>query len=174
MAYRSVMHKLEIVNSDTHKNTKVSLHGALAKNDNVHMSHIMLYEFAEIAQYYPIFFSKDNVTGQFQPVALFGLAIDENIYQAAGLWHKCYLPQKIQSQPFYVIDDESQDEHDPKPCLVIDVEDPRVQEAQGEALFINGKATQYLQQQTTMLSDMTKGFISNSAFISALLAHNYT
>jgi hypothetical protein len=96
------MQKLESVNSEIHQNIKVTLEGELENNANVHMSHIVLMEFIEIAQYYPIFFSKDSDTGQFQPLALFGLSVDENIYQGSGLWKKCYLPLKIQSQPFYL------------------------------------------------------------------------
>jgi len=166
------MHKLEVVNSETHQNIKVIPEGELEKNCNVHMSHIVPVEFAEIAQYYPIFFSKDSDTGQFQPVALFGLAVDENIYQASGLWKKCYLPLKIQSQPFYLINDKLQAEEDVKPSLAIDIDDVRVQEEQGEALFIDNKATPYLQHKAAILAELTKGFVLNSAFISSLLSHN--
>jgi hypothetical protein len=162
------MHNLELVNSETHRKTKVSSEGVLASNANVHMSHIVLMEFVDIAQYYPIFFVKDNDTGQFQPVALFGLAVDRNTYQASGLWEKCYLPLKIQSQPFYLIKDNSTS----KPCLAIDIKDNRVQEKQGEALFLNNIATPYLQQKAIALAELTKGFVLNNAFINDLLAHN--
>jgi len=162
------MHTLETVNSERHSKTKVSLASTLAKHAKVHMSHIVLQEFAEVAQYYPIFFCKDSDTGQFQPVALFGLSVDENIYQASGLWQKCYLPLKLQSTPFYLIKDPQTE----RPSLAIDIKDTRVQEQQGEALFINGKASPYLQQQSVILSELTQGFVLNSAFINDLLAHN--
>lgn len=166
------MHKLEIVNNQTHQNIKVSAQNTLENNANVHMSHIVVTEFSDIAQYYPIFFCKDGDTGQFQPVALFGLAVDENIYQASGLWRKCYLPLKIQSQPFYLINNETQHEHKAHVSLAIDINDVRVQEEHGEALFIDAKATGYLQQQVAILTQLTTGFVQNHAFISALLTHN--
>ncbi|WP_340677426.1 SapC family protein [Paraglaciecola sp.] len=166
------MHKLEIVDKQIHQNVKVSAQNVLENNANVHMSHIVVTEFSDVAQYYPIFFSKDSDTGQFQPVALFGLAVDENIYQASGLWRKCYLPLKIQSQPFYLIKNETQHEHNDHVRLAIDINDLRVQEEHGEALFIDAKTTGYLQQQVAILSELTKGFVQNHAFISALLRHD--
>jgi hypothetical protein len=166
------MQKLESVNSEIHQNIKVTLEGELENNANVHMSHIVLMEFIEIAQYYPIFFSKDSDTGQFQPLALFGLSVDENIYQGSGLWKKCYLPLKIQSQPFYLINDATLTEENAKPSLAIDINDFRVQEHKGDALFFDGKATPYLQQKSAVLAELTKGFVENSAFISSLLTHD--
>ncbi|MBB1405197.1 SapC family protein [Pseudoalteromonas sp. SG44-5] len=162
------MHQLETVNSEHHSNTKVSLAGTLEQHGQVHMSHIVAQEFAEVAQYYPIFFAKDSDTGQFQPVALFGLAVDENIYHDSGLWEKCYLPLKLQSTPFYL----SQDLDTQRPILAIDSNDARVNEQQGEALFNNGKASPYLQQQSVILSELTQGFVLNSAFINELRAYN--
>ena len=173
------MSKFEKVSSEKHADIKVSTddvlaNGVLANNAKVHMSHIVLPEFAEAAQYYPIFFCKDSDTGQFQPIALFGLTVDENIYQASGLWRKCYLPLKIQSQPFYLINDTKQSEHDQqeKPILAIDIDDIRVQELQGESLFNAGKATLYLQQQANILTELTKGFILNRTFIASLLEYD--
>lgn len=159
------MHQLEIVNSVHHNNTKVLLSDTLAHHAKVHMSHIVAQEFAEVAKYYPIFFAKDSDTGQFQPVALFGLAIDENIYYNSGLWKKCYLPLKLQSTPFYL----SEDIKTQRPVLAIDSNDTRVNESQGEALFKNGKASSYLQQQSIILSELTQGFVLNNAFINDLL-----
>jgi len=166
------MYKLERIDSDTHQNIKVSQKGALEKNSNVHMCHIVIPEFANISQFYPIFFTKDNETGQFQPVALFGLAVDENIYQACGLWQKCYIPLKIQSQPFYLVKSETLNQADAEPSLAIDTKDARVQSNYGEALFIDGNATTYLQHKAVLLAELTHGFVLNDAFISSLLNHD--
>jgi hypothetical protein len=133
------------------------------------MSHIVLSEFAEIAQYYPIFFCKDSDSGQFQPVALFGLCVDENIYQASGLWQKCYVPLKIKSQPFYLLDSDIPIKHQAKLCLAIDINDAAVQKTAGEALFIDQSPTPYLQQKIAMLEELTKGFVDNNGFVAALL-----
>lgn len=162
------MHQLEIVNSARHSNVKVSLTDTLTLHAKVHMCHVVVQEFAEIAQYYPIFFVKDNDTGQFQPVALFGLAVDENIYYNSGLWKRCYLPLKLQSTPFYL----SQELETKRPSLAVDINDIRINEKHGEALFMNGKASPYLQRKSVILSELTQGFVLNSAFINELLIHN--
>ena len=168
------MSKIEKACSERHQQIKVLAEGALANNVNVHMSHIVPQEFAEVAQYYPIFLCKDSDTGQFQPVALFGLDVDENIYQASGLWEKCYLPLKIQCQPFYLIADPEQEESSrySKPCLSIDMDDSRVQLHQGEALFIDGKASPYLQLQANILTEFSQGFILNRGFVNALVTYD--
>jgi hypothetical protein len=77
---------------------------------NIHHSPIIGEEFREVAKYYPIFFIKDSDTGQFTPVALFGLAINENLYQASGLWSRCYLPLFLQSQA------ELSEQHNSRSC----------------------------------------------------------
>ncbi len=167
-----VMQKLELLNSERHHNIKIRPSNNTDNNAQVHMSHIVLTELIEVAQYYPIFFTKDGDTGKFQPVALFGLAVDENIYQTSGLWKKCYLPLKMQSQPFYLINKEQQGECHASPGLAIDINDPRISKQQGESLFIDHKATPYLQTKAAILAELTQGFLLNSTFIALLLAHD--
>jgi len=168
------MIKLEKVNSEQHQEIKVLTEGVLTNNAKLHMSHIMPQEFEQASQYYPLFLCKDSDSGRFQPMALFGLAADENIYQTSGLWEKCYLPLKLQSQPFYLIADPEQEDNNEvdKPCLAIDINDIRVQANQGESLFSEGKATAYLKQQANVLAELSKGFMQNSDFIALLSEHD--
>ena len=165
---KSTRSKLEIVNNEKHQKLKIAIDNTLVKNSNVHMSHVVVQEIAEVAQYYPIFLSKDGETGRFHIVALFGLQVDENIYQDSALWQECYLPLKLQSQPFYLVNREQ----NKGPCLAIDVADERVQTQQGNALFDNGKVSAYLKQQSNILAELTKGLILNRTFISALVEHD--
>ncbi|SEK76746.1 SapC protein [Colwellia chukchiensis] len=162
------MQQLETVSSEHHSKLKVLPSGLRENNAQLHLCHIVLAELEQAAQFYPIFFAKDSDTGQFQPVALFGLSVDENLYHDSGLWEKCYLPLKLQSQPFYL----RQDPQTQRPSLAIDIKDSRVQTQQGDALFINGKASPYLEQQSVILSELTQGFVLNSAFINDLLDNN--
>ncbi|ASP48846.1 SapC family protein [Cognaticolwellia beringensis] len=164
------MMKLARVSSLIHKDLRVDCQDESYHGKQVHLSHIVMAEIVKAAQYFPIFFAKDSDTGQLQCVALFGLNVDENLYQVNGLWTNCYIPLKIISQPFYLINDEEQEgsgHH--KPCLAIDLNDPRVQIKHGERLFTDElAATPYLQQQASHLSNLTQGFILNCAFVEAL------
>jgi len=157
---------LEKVSNEQHHELKVAAQDLSQFNANIHLCHIVVDELVSAAQYYPIFLAKDSDTGQFQPIALFGLALDENIYQQSGLWKKCYLPLKLASQPFFLLN-----EPDAPPSLAINRADPRVQLEQGLSLFEDGVATAYLQQQASRLSELTKGFALNQTFVSALTQH---
>ena len=162
--------KLARVSSEQHKDLRVDCQLESYHGKQVHMSHVVIDEIVKAAQYFPIFFAKDSDTGQLQCVALFGLNVDENLYQIQSLWPKCYLPLKIKSQPFYLINDEEQAgcEQD-KPCLAIDLNDPRVQLENGERLFTDAlSATPYLQQQSSLLSQLTQGYILSAGFVEAL------
>lgn len=166
--------KLARVSSEQHKDLRVDCRDVTYHGKQVHMSHVVIDEIAKAAQYFPIFFAKDSDTGQLQCVALFGLNVDENLYQVKSLWPKCYLPLKIKSQPFYLINDEEQggSEQD-KPCLAIDLNDPRVQLENGERLFTDAlSATPYLQQQSFLLSQLTQGFILTAGFVDALCQYD--
>lgn len=155
------------VSSELHKDLRVDCRIEPYYGEQVHMTHVVIDEIVKAAQYFPIFFAKDSDTGQLQCVALFGLNVDENLYQVNGSWPKCYLPLKIKSQPFYLISDEEQansEQH--KPCLAIDLNDPRVQVENGERLFNDAQAaTPYLKKQSSLLSQLTQGFILNAGFV---------
>ncbi len=153
---------LEKVSSQKHHQLKVATDGRHQNNASIHLCHLALQEISAAAAYYPIFLLKDSDTGQFQPVALFGLDIDENIYQQANLWNKCYQPLKLTTQPFFLVNNEA------APELAINVSDPRVQNDVGEPLFEASNATVYLKQQAASLSDLTQGFVLNNVFINEL------
>lgn len=157
--------KLEKLNNKTHQKIKVMPDGVHQHNANLHMCHLSLEEINLAAQYYPILFAKDTDTGQFQPIALFGLNVDENIYQQMNIWQKCYLPLKLASQPFFLTKTAND-----TPELAINMNDPRVQANKGQALFNGLEASQYLNQQAQCLSDLSKGFILNEIFVKELLA----
>lgn len=169
-----MMMTLEKLSSITHKHTKVSVHPNTDDIANIHMAHIVPQEYKNIAQHYPIFFAKDDETGQFNIVALLGLNVSENLFVNEGKWQNNYVPLQIQTMPFSLIEDsqELNGKLISKPALAIDMASNRVQNEHGEALFAQGHATQYLQQQTTLLTQFIEGTKFNTEFIKALLAEN--
>ncbi|WOH39288.1 SapC family protein [Thalassotalea fonticola] len=168
------MMKLEKLNSNTHKSAKVLPFASVAPTPIMHMVHTVPQEFKHIAQHYPIFFAKDGETGQFNIIALLGLAANENLFIKQGQWQGNYLPLNLQSEPFYLIEDKQEENGQliSKPALAIDVNNARVQQEQGEAIFKQGSATQYLQEQANLLSQFVEGTRFNNEFIKALLEQN--
>ncbi|KGJ89380.1 SapC family protein [Thalassotalea sp. ND16A] len=168
------MLKLEKLDSASHQHTKVLPLGSIAETSMMHMVQTVPQEFTEIAQHFPIFFAKDPETGQFNLMALLGLNVDENLFVTDGYWQSAYIPLKIQTTPFFLIEETQQrnTEQVSKPALAIDVDSARVQQTQGEALFVQGRATQYLQTKATQLAQFVEGLRFNQQFIEALLAEN--
>lgn len=166
--------KLEKLNNNTHQNTKVLPFASVAPASIMHMVQTVPQEFKNIAQHYPIFFAKDVETGQFSVIALLGLAVNENLFINQGQWQGSYLPLNLQSEPFYLIEDKQEENGQliSKPALAIDVNNARVQQEQGEAVFNQGSATQYLQEQANLLSQFVEGTRFNNEFIKALLEQN--
>ncbi|OUS27524.1 hypothetical protein A9Q98_09495 [Thalassotalea sp. 42_200_T64] len=168
------MIKLEKLDSASHPHTKVLPLGSVAEASMQHMVQNVPQEFKEIAQHFPIFFAKDPETGQFNLMALLGLNVDENLFIKNGYWQSQYIPLKIQTLPFFLIEDIQQrnGEQVSKPALAIDVVSSRVQQTQGEALFEQGRATEYLQTKATQLAQFVEGLRFNQQFIKALLAED--
>ena len=93
---------------------------------------------------YPIIFRKHAETGRFFPNALLGFKHDENLFlDGKGNWQAIHIPLVIARGPFII---GFQDvENKPHPSACIDLEDPRVSDGEGEALFENdGSLTRYM------------------------------
>ncbi|WNC73220.1 SapC family protein [Thalassotalea psychrophila] len=166
--------KLEKLDSNTHINTKVLAFTDVTHSFNAHLVHTVPQEFKNIAQHYPIFFAKNEETGQFSIITLLGLRINENLFINEGKWQGGYLPLNLQTEPFFLIEDEQEVDGKlvSKPALAIDVNNSRVQTTQGEAVFKQGKATTYLQDKANLLAQFVEGTRFNNEFIKALLEQN--
>lgn len=101
-------------------------------------------EFGDIAREYPLVFvnaGKDDAgRDQIAPVAIFGLATDENLYLDGDRWRADYLPAALRMYPFGLgrIDAE-------RYALCIDMDCPFLTDGPGQRLFQDdGKPTEYL------------------------------
>ena len=99
--------------------------------DNVTSTLTYPTEFIEVQREYPILFSKNPQTGEFQSVVLLGVQQNENLFLKQGKWYADYLPAVIAKGPF-LIGFEAQDTYQGQvttPVIYIDMASPRVSSA---------------------------------------------
>jgi SapC protein len=130
-------------------------------------------EFAEIQREYPIFFRKDPKTNEFAAVALLGLSRDENLFLEDGRWDASYVPAVIARGPFLIGFQERPEGGVTRrePVIHVDIEDPRVGQAEGDRLFMeNGGNSRYLDRVASVLSGINDGIAASKVMFEAFTA----
>jgi hypothetical protein len=164
-----------LLNSIDHQDLKVITERSEKYGDNVWFTLTFPSEFKSLQAYYPIFFSKDSHTGEFFPVALFGFEHQENLFLKEGKWDAAYIPLTLARQPFLIGNQTFVEEGQEKTqrVLHVDLDNPRVNTEQGEALFLEfGGNSPYLDNIANMLEVIHHGVIDGKDFISVLLEHD--
>jgi len=159
-----------LLNPAVHQQVRVITERNANYGDNVKYAPTFPLEFRNIQSCYPIFFSKSNETGEFFPIALLGFENNENLFLHDGGWDASYIPMMIQRHPFLIgYQASSEDGGEDKPVVSIDMDNPRVNEQLGEALFEeSGQPTEFLKANMARLEALHQGHEHNKGFIAAL------
>ena len=161
-----------LLNNITHKNLKVITDRSEKYGDNVMFTTTFPLEFRNIQSAYPIFFNKNNKTGLFNAIALFGFKENENLYLNENGWNARYIPLTIERHPFLIGFQQFQEEGIVKKQMVIhvDIDNPRVNETEGAVLFMpQGGNTPYLEHVASVLEAIHYGYEHSEGFINMLL-----
>lgn len=169
------MTKHVLLNNIEHKDLKVNTKRSAALGDNIWYSPTFPLEFRSVQAHYPIFFQKDQSSGQFYSVAMFGFTHHENLFLSDNGWNASYIPLSVLRQPFLIgqqiINEDGVEKR--QRVINIDLDNPRVSETEGEALFLPfGGNTPYLDDMANVLETLHLGLEDNKLFMDALLAHN--
>lgn len=162
----------QLLDNITHKNLRVFTHHHPKFGDTSSYSRLFTAEFRHAQGDYPILFRKHSETGQFEAIALFGFAVEENLFLDEAGWHASYIPLAIQRRPFLIglQQDMQNGQEEPKAVVHIDMESPRVNEADGEAVFLaQGGQSPYLQHISAVLNAIHQGDADTKLFIDTLL-----
>ena len=154
-----------LLNNIDHKDLRVDTAHSAALGDDVMFALTFPAELRNVQAYYPIVFRK-TADGAFQPIALFGFQDGHNLFLDNQRWDAAYVPLAIERQPFLI-------GRDGEALMVhIDLDNPRAQSGQGEALFRDqGGTTPFLDRITSVLLTLHDGLASVPAFVDALLQH---
>lgn len=130
-----------------------------AKDLLVNQALVVPSEFEQLQREFPILFRKDT-DGEYRSVALLGLDRGENLFLSGHDWITHYVPATLRRGPLFLTvgdGDEAQN-----PGIVIDLDDPRVTESEGEPLFLShGGAGPFLQQAAQALRTVHEGLDSS-------------
>lgn len=161
----------QLLDNITHKDTRVVTAYHPKFGDNQSYTRIMLSELKAAQSSYPLFLKKDAETGQFEIIAMLGLAEQENLYLDDNGWHAHYLPLTIERRPFLIGFQSSTDPANPgdHPVVHIDMDSPRISESEGELLFLpQGGQSPYLQHINSVLRAIHEGTQQTQPFVDTL------
>lgn len=159
------------LNYETHQNTRVITSRGAKYGENTHIISVVANELNSLALEYPVFFTKNNETGQFELTAMFGFEPGENLFLQGEEWDASYVPMHILRQPFRVLFQSDSEGNNAKgnALVCLDMDSDRVQESAGEALFNkDGSKTTYLENITTLLSQLITATESTQSFIKTI------
>jgi hypothetical protein len=153
-----------------HKDLRVITGRGSRYGDGVMAAMTFPAEFRNVQAHYPIVFSK-SADGVFTPLALFGFREGQNLFLklegGEEIWDAHYIPLMIERQPFYI------GHSNTGKVIQIDLDNPRVNRAEGELLFKeHGGNSEYLEKAGSLLATIDQGVAATQLFIAALQEHN--
>jgi len=166
------MAKQVALNSEIHRNLRVNTSRGAEFGENIHIVPVIADELRSLVLDYPVCMIKDPETGRFSLSALLGFEPGENLFLEGDRWNASYLPLHVRRQPFMVgfSLDENGHRIPDSAVISIDMDNPRVQESRGEALFKeDGSSTEYLDGVSNLLFGLMNGIESTNVFIETLV-----
>jgi SapC len=159
-----------LLNNVTHRNLRVIVRHGAEFGDNVGSVLTFPTEFGDVQREYPIFFRKDATTGDLYSVALLGFEPNENLFLDQDGWQASYIPGVMTRGPFLIGFQEQGvgGEARKEPVIHVDMDDPRISEAEGEAVFLpQGGHSRYLERIANVLRGIHEGMAISKAMFAA-------
>lgn len=161
------MVSIKAINSNSHRDIKVKSNPSYFQCKDKHFAPVVVHEFINASQEFPIVYIKDAETGQFNVVVLLGLKPQENLFYDEKAWQGNYVPRALTLYPFLI----HQEKEDDKALLCFDEESPLVNKVSGEALFDeNGVENNWLTAKGEAVVDYVEKTGVTQGFIKLLLS----
>lgn len=166
------MSQHQLLDSLNHRDLRVRTDSAAELGDAVMACLLMPAEFRQAQAHFPILFRRDQASGTFSAVALFGFDNSENLFLEDGHWDAAYKPLAQAVQPFLIgrsADGQAGGQ------VHVDMASPRILHGgeDGEALFdAAGKPSPYLDLIAQRLGDLDAAYRASADFFAALVRHD--
>lgn len=161
-----------LLDNVTHKDLRILPGYGRELGFDVGLTRVFPVEFTQLQMEYPIVFMRNRDTGHFEPVVLFGLVENENLYLSEDGWDARYIPLTIQRQPFLIGFQESVEGGVPQrtPVVHVDMDHPKVSTTEGEPVFLeHGGESPLLERMTSVLMTIHQGKEANETFSRVLV-----
>ncbi len=160
-----------LLDNITHKNLHIITEKSANYTPATICAGVFPIEFRQVQSEYPIIFRKRSDSDQLEPVALFGLSKDENLFLDEHGWRASYLPLSVEREPF-LIGLQNTDSGGEEAVVYVDMDSPRVSESEGQLVFLeHGGSSPYLEHINSVLFSIHEGHQANTAFSEALAKH---
>ena len=127
-------------------------------------------EFLSASTNFPIVFVKQQETGQFKAVALFGFSTGENLVFNNGKVFTNYIPVNIRRYPFAVGGESAQDSN---LVLCLDENSSLLNKSKGVRIFNDdGSPSEATEQVNQLMSDLLAKEEATDHFLAFLMEHN--
>lgn len=138
-----------LLNNVDHHDVRIITRGGAEFGDAVNQVMLLPTEFEQAQREFPIVLRPD-AEGQLRPVALLGLAKDENLFlEPDSGWTSSYVPALLQRGPFSIA---ASERADAEPMIRIDLDHPSVSRSDGIPVFLkHGGHSGYLDHITGVL-----------------------
>lgn len=156
-----------LLDNITHKSLRISKSYKAGTGFDVNVARVFPAEFGRLQREYPLFFVKNNETGDFDSIALLGFAEKENLYLSDDGWTAAYIPLTIERQPFLIGYQEQEIDGTATrtPVVFLDEDHPSVSETEGEAVFLpQGGESPYLEHINRVLATINQGHSASQAY----------
>jgi hypothetical protein len=165
------MAQLVAIDNKNHLNLTVDARKTEVHGAALHLVPAVMSEFTNMAVQYPLVITKHADTGQFVFAAMLGFEAGENLFWRSEQWQGLYLPLQIRRQPFFVGNEESnnQEEGAKEYVVCFDSDSPAISSKDGQALFNeNGSETEFFQQAKACLAQLLEGELANKYLLEQL------
>ncbi len=160
-----------VLNNVAHKDLRVITRHGADLGDSVASVVTFPTEYGDVQREYPIFFQKDENTGEFFSIALLGFQKSENLFLDENGWQARYIPAVVARGPFLIGFQEREAQREP--VVHVDLDDPRVNQSEGEPVFLpQGGNSRYLERIATILKGIHEGLAFSREMFAAFTALN--
>lgn len=164
----------QLLDNINHKDLQVVSEFRPGLGDDDSYANIFISEFRQAQAHYPLFIRKHSETGQFEVIALFGFATQENLYLSEDGWQASYIPLSVQRRPFLIGFQNVQQDGvlQQEPVVFVDMDSPKIvpQGGDGTRVFLEmGGQTEYLQNINSVLQSVNVGHQQTKSFVDALV-----
>lgn len=156
------MARHELLDNITHKDLRIQPRYAKGHGFDHHLARVFPIELGALQAEYPIFFTRNPQTEQYDLVVLLGFEPEENLYLGDDEWLAKTLPLTIERQPFLIgFDDPSSRQ----PVIHVDMDHPAIQSDQGQPVFLpHGGESEWLERINEVLGHIHQGHQASEDF----------
>jgi len=133
-----------------HQDIKIKAHSDFAFSKHQHQVSLVVHEFGAAASSFPVVYMKEPQQGQFRAVALLSFIAGENHFYSDNDWQAVHLPSAFLRTPFELGPDPNQEK---TLTLYINDQSDYVNDSEGEALYLDGEPSQFLQQVQSKMAE---------------------